>query len=98
MNNLSCWLVTCRPGTAVLVSTESRSCPYTPRPPTGEETRVTRWAELRSGSALPPANPTGHPLVSRTGHQSCRATHDHLAAGVTLRGVNVNDASLDEPQ
>ena len=25
-------------------------------------------------------------------------TYDHLAAGVTIRGVNVNDASLEEPQ
>jgi hypothetical protein len=41
MNNLICWVVTCRPGTSVLVLVVgNRYCPHTPRRADGAKARV----------------------------------------------------------
>jgi hypothetical protein len=52
----------------------SRSCPNTPQPQAGAVARAAGRVSLRPGYARPPADPTGHPLLSRTGHPACRAT------------------------
>src|SRR6185437_16959760 len=74
MNNLCCWLVTCRPGTSVLVTVVKR--PIWPAHAAARGRRVNAYVPGRTkpavGSAQPPASPTGHPFVSPTGHQSCR--------------------------
>ena len=76
MNNLCCWLVTCRPGTSVLVMVVEK--PIWPAHAAARRRRVNAYVAGRTeptvGLAQPSASPTGHPFVSPTGHQSCRAT------------------------
>jgi len=78
MNNLICWRVTRRPGIrSSSGQSRSRVCPHTPRPADeGVQARVAGRTGLQPGYARLSTRPTGHPLVSRTGHPGCRATED----------------------
>src|SRR6185437_8240509 len=75
--NLTCWSVTCRPGTKGSSSWSSRNppCPHTPQP-TGGGSAPAAGRVRHYGRATPflRPDPTGHPLVSLTGHQCCRYT------------------------
>src|SRR5579862_7098657 len=86
MNNLCCWLVTCRPGTSVLVTVVER--PIWPAHAAACRRRANAYVAGRTkpavGRALPPASPTGHPFVSLTGHQSCRGTDSPESPPATI--------------
>ena len=53
---------------------ENPILPHTPRPTAGASAHAAGGVHLRSGIARPPAHPTGHSLVSFTGHLRCRHT------------------------
>src|SRR5580765_128306 len=82
MNNLCCWLVTCRPGNSVLVTVVEK--PIWPAHAAARGRRANAYVAGRTeptvGQALPLASPTGHPFVSPTGHQSCRGTPQRTPA------------------
>src|SRR6185437_8100068 len=86
--NLTCWSVTCRPGTKGSSSWSSRNppCPHTPQP-TGGGSAPAAGRVRHYGRATPflRPDPTGHPLVSLTGHQCCRYTNRETSA-VDKRG------------
>ena len=79
MNNLCCWLVTCRPGNSVLGTVVEKPIwlRTTPRPADAgqslQQPSVAGRTGRRLGVAQLSASPTGrHPPMSPTGHQSCR--------------------------
>ena len=76
MNNLCCWLVTCRPGNSVLVTVVEK--PIWPAHAAARRRREIAYVAGRTkptaGLAQLSASPTGHPPMSPTGHQSCRGT------------------------
>ena len=73
-------------------------CPHTPRPADeGDETRVAGRTGLQPGYARLSTRPTGHPLVSWTGHPGCRATDKPIARLERKNVLQFLDAKAGTP-
>src|ERR1700722_3291483 len=98
MNNLCCWLVTCRPGNSVLVAVVKR--PIWPAHAAARGRRANAYVAGRTkpavGLAQPWVSPTGHPLVSPTGHQSCRGRQHAVPLDeAAIRHIHNSSMALD---